>query len=31
MPNKPRGNQYQPFAALKGFNEKLREKERIKW
>ena len=29
MPNKPRGNQYQPFAALKGFNEKLREKERI--
>lgn len=30
MPNKPRGNQYQPFSALKGYNEKLREKEKVK-
>ena len=30
MPNKPRGNQYQPFSALKGFNEKLREREKVR-
>ncbi len=30
MANKPTGNQYMPFAALKGFDEKLREKEKIK-
>lgn len=27
MANKPKGNQYQPFDALKGFSKKLREVE----
>lgn len=30
MANKPTGNQYMPFAALKGYEEKLREKEIVK-
>ena len=29
MANKSKANQYQPFDALKGFSEKLREKEKI--
>lgn len=27
MPNKPKGNQYQSFAALKGFGKKIKEME----
>jgi len=29
MANKSKANQYQPFDALKGFSDKLREKEQI--
>lgn len=29
MANKSKANQYQPFDALKGFSDKLREKEKV--